>query len=395
MKLNRCSKQSAQALLFTTNKATYVPSEYSRVHLVLMTIDRAQFLRLEDFCFEVRRYRFAEPSQHKQSLTPTQTLKIVAMSAQSELYNGHHTNLPLLSLGQLQALHDYKERLIKADAPADLYLTAQQPALLFPTVSLKTNLDAAESTDAYWNPWNERDDEITRALCEDWTDSRARWERLYEQWSTAQGVAETRPGTRRSQSSNNLYLDPCLKDIDTAAFRNHNKQLLAMNALLHLQDQEVQSPQDTTSDDDVGIRAHVGQQQARFERSISPKSQLSVNQTQLGSYDGPALPYVGGPVKQPTGLTPEEQSPLDTCTQYSQSNLIPDEILEDHSAFKVNLPSISFLPQPSNGYDHPPIHFPSLSYVVEGIANGLDHKSHDSLPEHDTSQLRNISKLNI
>lgn len=283
------------------------------------------------------------------------------MSVQSELYNGCPTNLPLLSLEELQVLHDYNERMVKDEAQADLYLMTQEPALLFTKLSSNTTLDAVESTDTQWNFWNERDDEVARTLCEDQTDKTARWERLYEQWSIAQGAAETVPEVSGKQFINNSYLDPRLRDTGAAALRDHNKQILAMNALLHLQDQGGQSRQVAPpSDADTRDHTHTGQQKIHLERSISPDSQSLIDQNLLHTNNDSILPYAGGPVKRAKRFACGESSPINMSMRRSQSGILPDEILEDNGAFKVNRPSISFLPQASNSYDHSPIHFPSL-----------------------------------
>lgn len=320
---------------------------------------------------------------------------ITAMSAQSELYNVNPANLPLPSLEQLQALHDYNEKSIKAEAQADLYFMTRDPVLFFTEFPSATSLDGVERTGTPWDSRNERDDEITRALCEDQRDKNARWEKSYEQWSTVQEPAETTAGAGEEHSSNSLYLDTCLQGTETAVLRYHNRQLQAMSALLHLQDREHQCRQDSSIKTNIGDRAPARQGQVRLERSISPKSQLPTDQHLLHAGDETNLYHSGGPVKQSITRVSGILTPRDTPLQSSQANLSLDETLEETGTFKVNLPSVSLLPHPDNGYDHPQIHFPSLSYVVEGITNNVDNKYHDSVPEHNTSQSQNFSKSNI
>lgn len=308
------------------------------------------------------------------------------MSAQSELYNNYPANLPLLSLEELQALHDYNEKLIKTEAEVDLRLMMHQPVTSFSEVPSNTTSGEMEDAGLQWNSWNDRNDEITRALCGDPKDKKARWEILYEEWNTARRATAMK-FRAEEQSSKSLCLDPGFQNADTTAIQHHKDQIRAMNALLHLQGQEAPPQQHS-------LTGHCPNEHLHVEHS--PRVQPSIDQNSLSPDDAtvPNLSHVAESTEKPANLAPGPLHPPNALMQYPQKHVSPNGTLQDHGAFRINLPSVSFLPQPSDGYSHPAIHFPSLTYIINTSVDDLDRKHHDSIPEHDQSQSQHNSKLN-
>lgn len=310
------------------------------------------------------------------------------MSNPSELYNNYPGNLPLLSLEELQALHEYNEKLIKTEAEADLRCITQQPVTSFGEVSPNTSTGGTKDAGVHWNSWKDRDDEITRALCEDQGDKKARWRILYDQWSIARRATSMNFGAEEEKSSKSPCLDPCLQKADTTAVQHHKDQVQSMNPFLHLQDQQARSQQPSVA----------GYSSNKHVRHSSPKAQTSVNQTSLppGYVAAPNLSRFAEPTDIPAALSPGSPRSRHTPIQYAQTEAPPAAATSyGHDTFRINLPSVSILTQTTDGYSHPTIHFPSLTYIVDTPTNDLDHNHlNDSIPEYDHSQLQPTSKSN-
>lgn len=275
------------------------------------------------------------------------------MSDPSELYNNYPGNLPLLSLEELQALHEYNEKLIKTEAKADLRCVTQQPVTSFGEVSSNTSTGGTKDAGVHWNSWKDRDDEITRALCEDQGDQKARWGILYDQWSIARRATSMNFGAEEGKSSKSPCLDPCLQNADITAIQHHKDQ--------------VQSMKVQTSID---------------QASLPPGYVAAPNVFRFAeSSDIPAALSPGPPCSQRTPM------------QYPQTEAPPAAAPCGHDTFRINPPSVSILTQTTDGYSHPTIHFPSLTYIVDTPTNDQDHNHHnDSIPEYDHTQLQPTSK---
>lgn len=309
------------------------------------------------------------------------------MSDPSELYNNYPNNLPLLSIEELQALHEYNEKLIKTEAEADLRCMIQQPVTSFGEVSSNTSSSGTKDTGVQWNSWRDRDDEITRALCEDQGDKKARWEFLYDQWNVARRETSMKFGADEENSSKSPCLDPCLQTTGTTAVQHHKDQVQSMNAFLHLQDQQARSQQPSSGH---GSNKHVDKDQCQ-------KVRPSIDQNSLppGDVTAPNLSRVAESTDVPTAPAPGPLRSQHTPMHHPQTDISPAATPHGHDTFRINLPSVSILTQTTDGYSHPTIHFPSLTYIVDTPTNDQDHNHHnDSLPEYDQSQLQPTSKSN-
>lgn len=316
------------------------------------------------------------------------------MSSPPEIYKNYPTNLPHLSLEQLQALHDYNEELIKAEARDDLRTMTHEQT--FPSNDSPQNVGAATVVDVgkQSNSWKQRDDEITRALCDDPLDKQKRWETLHRQWAVAKAAINTEAGPSREHFYYESHVDPRFLQASAAMRQHEIDQNLAMSAFLYLQDQERQSQKNSTVHDSLpGL--NFSEQEQRHALSTVYAQPTSLPLSHEASNEPLALSSPPCPTnvnQEQAESIPGRVAPPNTPMQYPLPDALPDEVTKDDSQFKINLPSISFLPQAGDDYPGSMIHFPSLSYILQNNTNLPDHQTQDATHYNGDSKYQHNSK---
>lgn len=74
------------------------------------------------------------------------------------------------------------------------------------------------------------------------------------------------------------------------------------------------------------------------------------------------------------------------------TNFLHRQGQQNHDEFTVHGPSLSLPTEPSHGYNHPTIHFPSLSYVIHEPVNDQDHDNQGLILARDQFESRRLSQ---
>lgn len=295
----------------------------------------------------------------------------------SRLYWGYPTNLPFLSLKELQVLYHYSEHLVKREAQRDLLLLIGHPTSPSHSPSRSTGHNLSHLHETRLDLLSRWDDQITRALCDDLEDKKVRWEKLHEQWKVARRAAGTDIDNTEVQVPYSLNLDPHHRYMPLAMMEHQRNQEAAMNALLDIQAQQnrdasANQAQTMLSEDPSSKTQQKqstvctdGKPLTNGQHSITPGTVPSPSSA-IGTNAHPSIPTSG------------EGTALTKSLQGLKQNTISEQVVGENEEFRVIRPSVSYLPETTDGRAYPRIHFPALSYIIHHDEDGATPQSRDT-----------------